>query len=109
MQIKALRRPGGRHAPSVATSLRPSDQQELPMTTTTHLDSALAEALGDKAHAIHELKVKDAHFRGLLEQNHELYLKIQQIEKGMAAVEDAVLETLRKQRLALLDQIAARL
>ena len=76
---------------------------------TTHLDQALAEEFADKAEAIHALKVLDAGFRTLLEQNHDLWKQIQQIQKGIAPADDAVLEDLEKRRLALLDQIGARL
>ena len=76
---------------------------------TTHLDQALAEEFADKAEAIHALKASDAGFRALLEQNHDLWKQIQQIQKGMAPADDAVLEDLEKRRLALLDQIGARL
>ncbi len=75
----------------------------------THLDDALAEEFADKADAIHALKMSDGRFRALLEQNHSLWKQIQQIQKGIAPAEDAVLEDLEKRRLVVLDQIAARL
>lgn len=74
-----------------------------------HLDQALAEEFADKAEAIHALKASDPDFRALLEQNHDLWKQIQQIQKGIAPTDDAVLETLEKQRLLLLDQIAGRI
>jgi len=77
--------------------------------STTHLDQALAEEFADKAEAIHALKVSNPHFRTLLEQNHDLWKQIQQIQKGIAAAEDSVLEDLEKRRLNLLDQIAAQI
>lgn len=75
----------------------------------THLDDALAEEFADKADAIHALKVSDGRFRALLEQNHNLWKQIQQIQKGIAPAEDAVLEDLEKRRLVVLDEIAGRL
>ena len=75
----------------------------------THLDDALAEEFADKADAIHALKVSDGQFRDLLEQNHGLWKQIQQIQKGIAPAEDAVLEDLEKRRLIILDEIANRL
>ena len=75
----------------------------------THLDDALVEEFADKADAIHALKVSDGGFRALLEQNHNLWKQIQQIQKGIAPAEDAVLEELEKRRLVVLDGIAARL
>lgn len=75
----------------------------------SHLDDALAEEFADKADAIHALKATDGRFRDLLEQNHQLWKQIQQIQKGIAPAEDAVLEELEKSRLLVLDEIAARL
>ena len=78
----------------------------------SHLDDALAEEFADKADAIHALKATDGRFRDLLEQNHQLWKQIQQIQqiqKGIAPAEDAVLEELEKRRLLVLDEIAARL
>lgn len=75
----------------------------------SHLDDALAEEFADKADAIHTLKATDGRFRDLLEQNHQLWKQIQQIQKGIAPAEDAVLEELEKRRLLVLDEIAARL
>jgi uncharacterized protein YdcH (DUF465 family) len=64
--------------------------------STTHLDQALAEA-------------SDRNFRALLEQNHDLWKQIQQIQKGIAPADDAVLENLEKRRLVILDQIGAHI
>lgn len=77
--------------------------------STTHLDQALAEEFADKAEAIHALKASDPGFRDLLEQNHDLWKQIQQIQKGIAPADDAVLADLEKRRLLILDQIGARI
>jgi uncharacterized protein YdcH (DUF465 family) len=77
--------------------------------SSIHLDQALAEEFADKADAIHALKATDGEFRELLDRNHDLWKQIQQIQKGIAPADDAVLETLEKRRLVLLDDIAARL
>jgi uncharacterized protein YdcH (DUF465 family) len=74
-----------------------------------HLDRALAEEFSDRADAIHALRAKDPAFDKLLEQNHELWEQIQKIQEGITPTEDARLETLEKQRLLILDEIAARL
>lgn len=74
---------------------------------STHLDQALAEEFADKADAIHALKASDPDFRALLEQNHDLWKQIQQIQKGIAPADDAVLEDLEKRRLLILDRIGA--
>jgi len=76
---------------------------------TTHLDHALAEEFADKAEAIHALKASNPAFRVLLEQNHDLWKQIQQIQKGIQPADDAVLEDLEKRRLVILDQIGAQI
>ena len=72
----------------------------------TALPDDLAEEFAGKAEIIHRLKLQDAHFRRLLDDNHGLWKQIQQIQKGIAPAEDEALETLEKQRLAILDEIA---
>lgn len=78
-----------------------SDQADEP-----HLDHALAEEFSGRAAKIHALKASDAHFRKLLERNHGLWLEIQQVQKELKPSSDEHLETLEKQRLAVLDEIA---
>lgn len=73
------------------------------------LSQDLAEEFAGRAEAIHALKARDAHFRTLLERNHALWKEIQQIQKGLKPAGDEAWETLEKQRLAILDQIAAAL
>jgi uncharacterized protein YdcH (DUF465 family) len=74
-----------------------------------HLDHALAEEFAGHATQIHALKTTDAHFRQLLGRNHDLWREIHRLQSGVEAGSDARLEALEKQRLAVLDQIAARL
>lgn len=71
-----------------------------------HLDHALAEEFAGHADAIHTLKTTSAHFRSLLEQNHEIWRQIQNIQSGVAPTSDDHLTNLEKQRLRLLDEIA---
>lgn len=79
------------------------------MDAFEHLDKALAEEFAGQAEAIHRLKTTDSHFATLMERNHGLWKQIQQIQKGIEPADDAVLEQLEKQRLVLLDEIAARI
>jgi uncharacterized protein YdcH (DUF465 family) len=74
-----------------------------------HLDRALSEEFADKAVAIHELKAADPRFKELLELNHGLWAQIQQIQENIRPAEDSVRENLEKRRLAVLDEISARL
>lgn len=73
------------------------------MTTLSH---DLAEEFPDKGDVIQQLKRSNAHFAHLLERNHALWKEIQQIQKGVKPAEDEAHETLEKQRLAVLDEIA---
>lgn len=73
----------------------------------TELSQDLAEEFAGKADVIHRLKTESAHFRTLLERNHELWKEIQQIQKGIQPAEDEALETLEKKRLVVLDEIAS--
>ena len=54
---------------------------------------------------LHSLKLENEHFRGLADQHHGLIQEIYRIEGGLDAASDDRLETLKKQRLRLLDEI----
>jgi hypothetical protein len=73
------------------------------------LSDDLIEEFPDKADLIHKLKVTDHHFANLLQRNHTLWKEIQQITKDIEPASDEALATLRKQRLAVLDEIGAML
>lgn len=60
----------------------------------------------DHGPALHALKVEDAHFRTLAERHHDITIEIQRIEDGLVAASDARIESLKKQRLQLLDEVA---
>ncbi|WP_135212934.1 YdcH family protein [Vitreimonas flagellata] len=72
-----------------------------------HLDQALAEEFAGHGETIHKLKIADPHFKTLMEKNHQLWTQIQNIQNGLTPASDVTLETLEKQRLHLLDEIAA--
>ncbi len=63
-------------------------------------------ALHDKIQA---LKASNAHFQRLTQRYEELNKEVVQIEEGVRAVDDQHLETLKKERLQLKDQLAAML
>ncbi|MCC6789248.1 MAG: hypothetical protein IT547_15560 [Hyphomonadaceae bacterium] len=71
-----------------------------------HLDHALEQEFAGHAETIHRLKVSDPHFKALLELNHSIWREIHNIENGVTAASDDYLTSLRKQRLAILDDIA---
>jgi uncharacterized protein YdcH (DUF465 family) len=55
---------------------------------------------------LHTLKIESEHYRGLAARHHELALEIGHIEADLDAASDVRLEELKKQRLAVLDDIA---
>ncbi len=71
-----------------------------------HLDHALEQEFAGHAETIYRLKVSDPHFKALLELNHSIWREIHNIENGVTAASDDYLTSLRKQRLAILDDIA---
>ena len=75
--------------------------------TEEHLDHALAEEFAGHAETIRRLKLASAHFAGLLQRNHQLFREIQRIQADIEPAEDATLERLERERLAVLDHIAA--
>lgn len=79
------------------------------MIPEEHLDNALAEEFAGHGETIHKLKVSDPDFRALMEQNHALWTQIQNIQHDVTPAEDTVRHGLEKQRLKLLDEIAARI
>ena len=75
----------------------------------SHTPNELADVFPDQAEALHQLKLTDAHFAKLAEQHHALNREIHRIETEIDAASDDHLETLKKERLQLLDAIAAML
>jgi len=55
---------------------------------------------------LHSLKLRDAHFAKLADQYHDLNREIHRIEAEVEAASDERTETLKKQRLAMLDEIS---
>ena len=55
---------------------------------------------------LHRLKIDSEHYRALAARHHDLVLEIDRIEAGLEAASDERLEELKKQRLAVLDDIA---
>jgi uncharacterized protein YdcH (DUF465 family) len=72
----------------------------------THTPNELAEQFPHAVEKIHELKLNDTHFAKLADDYHALNRKIHRAETNVEPVDDFTTETWRKQRLALLDQIA---
>ncbi len=75
----------------------------------SHTPNELADVFPDNTDTLHHLKLTDAHFARLAEQHHEVNREIHRIETEIDAASDDRLEALKKERLHLLDAIAAML
>ena len=71
----------------------------------SHTPNELADLFD--ADALHALKVSDTHFAGLADKYHDLNREIHRIEAEVEAASDERTEELKKQRLAMLDEISA--
>ncbi len=74
-----------------------------------HTPFELADLFPDDAALIHTLKEGNAHFAKLADQHHHVNRAIHRIEAEIEPTSDAHAEDLKKQRLALQDEIAAML
>ncbi len=74
---------------------------------SAHTPHELADAFPRDAETLHRLKMTDAHFARLAARHHNVNREIHRIECGAEAAGDERLEALKKERLGLLDQIAA--
>jgi hypothetical protein len=73
----------------------------------SHTPNDLREEFPEAVDVLHQLKVHDAHFATLAERYHDLNREIHRIETDLEPTSDARAEALKKQRLALLDDISA--
>ncbi|TAD74213.1 MAG: DUF465 domain-containing protein [Sphingomonadales bacterium] len=76
---------------------------------SAHTPHELADAFPEDAATLHRLKCTDAHFAGLAERHHQVNREIHRIECEIEAASDERLEQLKRERLHLLDEIAAML
>lgn len=75
----------------------------------THTPHELHEAFPDQADKVQTLKASDPHFARLADEYHDLNRAIHRAETDVAPTDDLHMADMRKQRLHLLDQIAAML
>ena len=66
---------------------------------------SLAKELPEFKEKIHELKMNDNHFSRLFDEYHNLDNEVIRIEEGVENSSDDYLETLKKKRLALKDEL----
>ena len=71
----------------------------------SHTPHELADEFPNDHAVLHELKLHNAHFVTLAERYHELNGEIHRIEVEIVTPSDEYTETLKKNRLALLDEI----
>ena len=75
----------------------------------SHTPHELADTFPQHRELIHQLKQDDAHFARLAEQYHDVNREVHRIEAEVDAASDERLETLKKQRLQLADEVGAML
>lgn len=75
----------------------------------SHTPHELAEEFPEHVDAIHALKVRDARFAALAEKYHAVNRAVHRAETDVAPTDDAHMAELRKERLALKDEIWAAL
>lgn len=75
----------------------------------THIQHELAEEFPNDHDKLHELKLSNAHYNKLADEYHEINREIHRIETEVEPASDEVLESMKKQRLLLKDQIAQML
>lgn len=74
------------------------------MSNTPH---ELAEEFPNDIDKIHALKGTDSHFARLMESYHDVNRAVHRAESGVEPVDDFTDQKMRKERMALKDQIAA--
>lgn len=72
----------------------------------SHTPHDLHAEFPDATEALHALKVGNVQFNKLAAQYHDVNREIHRIESGIEPVSDDRTEALKKQRLAMLDQVS---
>ncbi|MCC3303701.1 YdcH family protein [Sneathiella sp. HT1-7] len=75
----------------------------------SHVPHELAEEFPESKDQIHSLTQSDAHFAKLAEEYHSINREIHRIETNVEPADEGFEKQLRRQRLALKDQISAYL
>lgn len=75
----------------------------------SHTPHELAEEFPDLVDTMHALKSKDAHFAKLADEYHEINRAVHRAETDIEPTDDAHMAEMRKQRMALKDEIYAAL
>lgn len=72
----------------------------------SHTPHELADEFPNDHALLHDLKLNNPHFVTLSERYHEVNGEIHRIEAGVENTSDDYAETLKKKRLALIDEIS---
>jgi uncharacterized protein YdcH (DUF465 family) len=73
----------------------------------SHTPHELAEEFPQAVDKIHTLKTTDSHFAKLMDAYHEVNRAVHRAETGLEPVDDFTDQNMRKERMALKDEIAA--
>lgn len=76
---------------------------------SAHTPNELADVFPEDAATVQRLKAGNAHFARLAERHHQVNREVHRIESEVEPAGDERLEALKKERLHLLDEIAAML
>ena len=71
----------------------------------SHTPHELAEEFPEHVETMHKLKTDDAHFASLSDKYHELNRAVHRAETDVEPTDDLHMAEMRKQRLALKDEI----
>ena len=72
----------------------------------SHVAHELHEEFPEQAAAIHSLKLTNAHFSRLAEEYHTINRTLHRMETEVEPADDVTIETLKKKRLLLKDEIS---
>lgn len=72
----------------------------------SHTPHELRDEFPDAVDILHQLKTGNAHFTTLADRYHDVNREIHRIESEVDAASDDRMDALKKQRLALLDEIS---
>lgn len=75
----------------------------------SHTPHELAEDFPDATAQIHDLKRANPHFARLVEAYHAINRDVHRAETGIAPVDDFTAQKMRRERMALKDEIAQML
>ncbi len=75
----------------------------------SHTPHELAEEFPDRIEEIHNLKLANAHFSKLVEEYHTVNRDIHRAETNIEPTDDFNMETMRKSRMHLKDEIYSML